>query len=325
LKLLAAFAVAMSVVYLLGAYLGWEETLDTLGRAHPGLVGLACLSTLGCLAVWAATWGYALDAVDVEVGYSKLLVTFYAASFVNYVTPMGQAGGEPFVAYVLSRDTEASYEESLASVLTADVLRLLPFFTAAAIGLAYLVVRVGLPEEIQNAAVVLVALAVAMPVALVVAWRRRRSIELRLVRLARKAESALGVVDSDDVARRLEELNESFERIASSPVVLAVALALGYLGWILFALPLYFSAEALGLHVPLLVVAFAVPLTVVTSFTPLPGGLGAIEGTLVVVLPLTTALSAQEAFAVTALYRLTSYWIVVVVGGVAAAYVVYRA
>lgn len=53
--------------------------------------------------------------------------TYLAATFANYTTPFGQAGGEPFIAYVLSADTEASYEESLASVSTADLMHLLPF------------------------------------------------------------------------------------------------------------------------------------------------------------------------------------------------------
>ena len=92
----------------------------------------------------------------------------------------------------------------------------------------------------------------------------------------------------------------------------------------LFALPLYFSGIALDLSVSLLVVFFVVPATVVVSFAPLPGGLGAIEGALVLLLTALAAMSAGEALAVTTLYRLTSYWLVVGVGGIAALWVTAR-
>jgi uncharacterized protein (TIRG00374 family) len=103
-----------------------------------------------------------------------------------------------------------------------------------------------------------------------------------------------------------------------------LSVVLAYIGWILFALPLYFSGIALDLPVSLLLVFFVVPATIVVSFTPLPGGLGAIEGALVLLLTALAAFSAGEALAITTVYRLTSYWIVVAVGGIAAIWVTAR-
>ena len=64
--------------------------------------------------------------------------------------------------------------------------------------------------------------------------------------------------------------------------------------------------------------------TVIADSSPTPGGLAAIEGTLVVLLAALTALSAGEALAVTTVDRLTNYWFVVAVGGLAALRVVRR-
>jgi hypothetical protein len=57
---------------------------------------------------------------------------------------------------------------------------------------------------------------------------------------------------------------------------------------------------------------------------PVPGGLAAIEGTLVALLGTLTALTAGGALAVTTVYRLTSYWFVVALGGAAALWVIAR-
>ena len=323
-KLLIGFALAVVLVYLLGVAIGWEETLRRLRTAEVGWVAVACVSSLVCLAVWGKMWQVVLGAAGVSVTYKKVVVTFFAATFANYVTPMGQAGGEPFIAYVLSRDTEASYEQSLASVVITDVLRLFPFFTVAGLGLGYLLFNGQLPEVVETVAVVLVALAVGLPTLMLVGWRHRhpvrRGVLWFLSPVARRTER----LSLESVRERIDRLYESFELIASSRRTVVVSVVLAYAGWVLFALPLYFSGLALDLPVSLLLVSFIVPATVVVSFTPLPGGLGAIEGALVLFLTVLAALSAGEALAVTTVYRLASYWIVVAVGGVASLWVTAR-
>ncbi|MDZ7687147.1 MAG: lysylphosphatidylglycerol synthase transmembrane domain-containing protein [Halobacteriales archaeon] len=323
-KLTVGFAIAILIVYLIGVVVGWEETVERLSTAHLGWVALACASSLLCLAVWSKMWQVVLDAVGVSVTYRKVVVTFFAASFANYVTPMGQAGGEPLIAYVLSRDTEADYEESLASVLITDVLRLLPFFTVAGLGIGYLLVEGQLPEIVETVAVVLAALAVGLPTLMVVGWRYRLSVRQGVLRVLSPVARHTERVSIDSLRERIDRLYSSVELISSSRRTILVSVTLAYVGWILFALPLYFSGIALDLPVSLLLVFFVVPATIVVGFTPLPGGLGAIEGALVVLLTALAAMSAGEALAITTVYRLTSYWIVVAVGGVAALWVTAR-
>lgn len=323
-KFVAGFGVALLLVYLLGVVVGWEETIERLRTANFGWVAVACASSLLCLAVWGKMWQVVLEAVGVSVTYRKVVVTFFAASFANYVTPMGQAGGEPLVAYVLSRDTEASYEQSLASVVITDVLRLLPFFTVAGLGFVYLLLDGGLPEIVETVAVVLAALAIGLPTLLVVGWRYRLPVRGAVISLVSPVARRTGRVSLESLRERIDRLYDSVELIADSRKAVILSVVLAYVGWILFALPLYFSGIALDLPLSLLLVFFVVPATVVVSFTPLPGGLGAIEGALVLLLTALPAFSAGEALAVTTVYRLASYWIVVAVGGLAALWVTAR-
>ncbi|MDZ7730188.1 MAG: lysylphosphatidylglycerol synthase transmembrane domain-containing protein [Natrialbaceae archaeon] len=150
LKIGLGFAVGVVLVYLLGVVVGWERTLERLRMAQWRWVVVGCLSTVLCLVAWGKTWQIILRTIGVDVPFRKLIVTFFAATFANYVTPMGQAGGEPFIAYILSQDTSASYEESLASVVTTDIIRLLPFFTFGGVGVAYLILDSQLPARIER-------------------------------------------------------------------------------------------------------------------------------------------------------------------------------
>jgi len=325
IKLAIGFGVAAVLVYLLGAIVGWGETIEHLRAASLGWVAIASLSTLLCLVAWAKTWQVVLATMDISIPHRKLIVTFTAGQFVNYVTPMGQVGGEPFIAYILLHDTDATYEQSLASVVTADLLRLLPFFNVGLIGLGYLLLDAGLPGSVEQFAVVLTGLAVAVPVGAALTWRCRYPVKRATIRILTPLLRGTNRFSIENIQDRIDEFYESLELIAGSRRALTIALSFSYLGWILFALPLYFSAIALGLPVSILLMCFLVPVTVIAGSTPLPGGLAAIEGTLVVLLAALTAMSASEALAITTIYRLTSYWIVVFVGGVAALWVLARA
>lgn len=324
-KILLGFLVAALLVYLLGAAVGWEETVERVRVAHLGWVGAACASTVLCLALWGKMWQEILAAVGVSVAYKKIVVTFFAATFANYVTPMGQVGGEPLIAYILSRDTEATYEESLASVVATDALRLLPFFTATGIGIGYLLLSITLPKVVERLAVFLAVLAVFLPTLAFAGWRYRTSVKSGVVSVLTPLASRTDLITLDGIRGRIDRLYRSVELIASSPKRIVASVGLAYMGWMLFALPLYFSGIALDLPLSLLLVAFLVPATIVVGFTPLPGGLGAIEGSLILLLTTLTAFSGGEALAVTTVYRLTSYWMVIAVGGVAALWVTARA
>ena len=107
-QILLGFLVSGAVIVLLVDFVGTAEVLAGLQRADWRWLALACLSTAVCLTAWGKAWQIVLGVAGIEESFGKLVVTYYAATFANYVTPLGQAGGEPFIAYVLSRDTDAS-------------------------------------------------------------------------------------------------------------------------------------------------------------------------------------------------------------------------
>ncbi|WP_202614507.1 lysylphosphatidylglycerol synthase transmembrane domain-containing protein [Halostella litorea] len=323
-KIAAGFLVAVVLVYLLAVAVGWERTLSRLRAAELRWVAAGCLSTLCCLAAWGKAWQIVLRVGGIDVPYRKLVVTYLAATFANYVTPLGQAGGEPFIAYVLSRDTDANYEQSLASVVTADLLNLLPFFNFAAVGLGYLLFRSQLSETAADLAVGLGALAVGIPVLVVTGWQYRRRVEGVVLRVVRPVARWTDRVTVEGTRTRIERFYDSVGRITSSPRALLTATGFAYVGWAFFALPLYFSGLALDLPVPLLLALFIVPASTLAGMVPTPGGLAAVEGALVGLVVALTALTAADGLAIATVYRVASYWFALGVGGIAAVWVLAR-
>ena len=325
LKTAVGFAIAVLVLYLVATGLGTDRVAGALAGADFRWVVAGCLSTLLCLALWGRAWQVVLGQVGIDVSYRRLVVTYLAATFANYVTPLGQAGGEPFVAYVLARDTDAPYEESLASVVTADLLNLLPFFTFAAAGLSFLLLGPDLPTAVRPLALGLFGMAVGVPAIAAAGWWFRGAVKRGTVRLVGPFARHTDRVSVEGVERRVEDLYAAFGRIATNPRALAEAVLFAYAGWVFFALPLFFAGRALGVPVDPLLGLFIVPASTLAGLVPSPGGLGGVEVALVVLLAGLTPVSAATAFALALVYRVASYWFALLVGGAAALLVVGRA
>jgi uncharacterized protein (TIRG00374 family) len=324
-KIVIGFVIAGILVYFLGVIIGLDDVRLAFRKADLRWLAMACLSTFIGLAAWGKAWQVVLAAVGIDVKYRHLVVTYFSATFANYVTPFGQAGGEPFIAYVLFQDTRASYEDSLASVVIADLLNLLPFFNFAALGLAGLLIRAELPAVIRPLAFALTALAVAIPAIAYVGWNYRAAIERGVLRLLSPVLARTKRFSVEEVRGRIDRFYASLELIADEPRELAYALVFSYTGWLFFALPLYIAAITLGFHIEPLVVLFIVPASTIAGFVPTPGGLAGVETALVVLLVALVPFGAGEAFAVATVYRVASYWFALVVGGLATFSVIARA
>jgi uncharacterized protein (TIRG00374 family) len=319
------FAIAGLLLYLLGSVVGWREIIDALADADPLWVAVACLSTLLYLLAWTKTWEVVLTAGAISVSYPRLVPTFFAATFANYTTPFGQAGGEPFIAYVLATDTEASYEQALASVSTADLLNLFPFFSFAGLGLAALVLTGEIPPGTRPLVIGLAAIAVGVPLIVLVGWYRRDLIEGAIVWVTGPVVRRTERFTVAGVRERVDGFYDQLGRIASDPRELIVAVTFSFVGWVFFALPLYFAALALSLPLDPFLVVFLVPASSLAGITPTPGGLGGVEAALVALVVALTPIAAGPAAALAIAYRATSYWFALTVCGPMALYVTARA
>jgi len=324
-QIVLGFGIAGIVLYLLVDFVGTTAVLDRLAGTDLRWLAMGCLSTLLCLTAWGKAWQIVLDVAGVEESFRRLVVTYYAATFANYVTPLGQAGGEPFIAYVLSRDTDASYEDALASVVTADLLNLLPFVTFSGVGFAALLYQSTLPEVLEPLAIGLFGVALGVPVLAAVGWRYRLSLGRVVIRAATPILRHTPRFTVEGLRGRLRELNEAFQRIAQDRTALVKAMTFSYVGWVFFALPLYFVGLAIGdATIPLLLVFFIVPASTLGGMVPSPGGSGAVEAFLVVLIVALTPIADDGATAISILYRVASYFFALGIGGAAALYVVRR-
>ncbi len=323
-KSLGGFLVGGLLFYLFSRALDVRRVLALLSRADAGWLGVAFAATALALLVWAKAWDVVLETIDVPIPLSRLVPTYYAATFADYVTPFGKAGGGPLIAYILSRDRRASYEEGLASVVVADGLNLLPFFSFAGAGVLALSVRGSLPPRVRPVLYGLGGMALGVPALAFLLWRRDRAVVSAVARVSEWLSDRVGVVSLRNVEERLVEFFALVDEISDSRGRLWETLAFAYVGWVCFAAPLYFAGRALSVSISPLLVAFVVPASAMASFVPTPGGLGGVEAALVGLLVALAGLPVEVAAAVALVYRAASYWFVLLTGGTAALWLLWR-
>ena len=324
LKSLVGFGVAAVLLYVFGSVLGWESILSALSKADPLPVALACGSSLVALTTWAKGWDVVLSSLSVEIPYRDLVPTYYAATFADYVTPFGKAGGGPFVAAVLSADHEVSYEESLASVVTTDSLNLLPFFTFAGAGVVVLGVTGSVPTNVRPLVYALGVVAVCVPVLAYLVWRVRDRVTRLIARVLDPLAARVGFLDAEGVEERVARFFSLIGDLGERRSWALETIAFAYVGWVFFALPLWLAGRAMGVALPLQLVAFIVPASSMASLVPTPGGLGGVEAAVTGLLVTLAGVPTPTAAAIALLYRVASFWFVLPVGGGATLWLTYR-
>jgi uncharacterized protein (TIRG00374 family) len=326
LKVVAGFVVAGLLLYFFGRVIGWSKILRTFRNARPVWFGLACLSTVISLVVWAKSWDVILCTVGVDVPFRKIVTTYFAATFADYATPFGKAGGGPFIAYVLAADTDANYQDSLASVVTADLLNLLPFFSFAGLGTLALLIQGAVPKQAEMLVAALGGMAVLLPLVIYGSYRHQDFVERLVMKVASPVAARVERVDAESLRDRIHEFYELVERIAASRRQLAKTLVYAYVGWLFFAAPLYFAGLTLGVSDQLgpVLVLFVVPASSLAGIVPTPGGVGGVEFALVGLLVALTALQTDVAASAALIYRVASYWFALALGGLSAFFVIHR-
>ena len=318
----AGFLGALVVLAVLAVVVGLEDLLATLATARPPAVA----AVLGAAVVWLTAWALALrtvlGALDASLSRPTAVAVYAGALFANNVTPFGQAGGEPVSALLISEAAGTEYETALAAIASADSLNFVPSTGLALVGVTYFSVAAAAGDRLQYATVAVVAMAVALPVVGYLGWTNRDRLErgadrafTPLARTVGRRVPRLEAPARGAVAARIDGFFRAIETVATDRTRLLVALGLSTVGWVAQAVALWLSLQAVGVAAPVAAVLVAVPVGAIAGVTPLPGGLGGVEATLVALLVPLAGVSAATAAAAVVLHRGAIYWLPTLVGG----------
>ncbi|MEF8851764.1 MAG: lysylphosphatidylglycerol synthase transmembrane domain-containing protein [Haloarculaceae archaeon] len=327
-RLVAGFALAFLAV---GGFLwavGPGAVLAEFATADLPVLALGFLSVLVALACWSEAVRRLVSTTGHPVRGVRYRLAYLSGEFLKQVLPMGQSGGPVLMAYTISRESEAPYEPTMAAASVFAFLNVVASLVLAVAGLALLVATRRGPTGtlLWNVLVAMVAVTgLVLALSYLAVYRRpllervalRAAAVLRRVvgRVSARADAALAPVVVGSVVR---SYTDSVGQLAGDRRSLGVTVGLAVTGWLFFLVPLYTSFLAIDDPVPYALVVFAVPVVTLLNVVPLPGGLGGFEAALAAVTAAVGTLELSTATAAVFLFRLSNYWFLVLVGGLAA-------
>jgi uncharacterized protein (TIRG00374 family) len=305
------FGVSTAIIAAMVYFADVSRFLEAVGRADTMLVAPAFIFGLAVFPVWAYVWYSFFQTMELSISYVRSLKVFLAGQFMNSITPVGQFGGEPVMAYIVSRHTEASYEKAFSTVFSADIINGIPPFTFVMGGAAYLVFFGSLDQIIVQTLYMALLATVVGGFIVYLLWFESGRIEGAILAALEKLSSLLGRGEGIVAVaeKKLETVEESFRTVGENPRHLLKVASVAHLGYVFQLACLYFILLSLGIQTDFTPLYFVLTLGSLGNFTPTPGGSGTFEalmaGLLTVFLP---SVSFASALVAAILFRLTTYW-----------------
>ncbi|MFB6100762.1 MAG: lysylphosphatidylglycerol synthase transmembrane domain-containing protein [Candidatus Nanohalobium sp.] len=317
-KSLLYFGVATLLVAALIYFTDVQKFIRNIRSAEklPLLVGV--FFGLMSFTILGYTWHRFLNKIDIDTSYPESFQLFMSGQFMNSVTPLGQLGGEPVMAYIVSDTQDTSYEEALSAVMSADIVNTVPFLTFLLGGAAYitLIPSRSLSSNVLWTVGVAAAITAIGGAITYVLWFRAEILEEKLTSLVRKVVGVTGRGEkkAEKLEERFHHLRKTFDSIGEDPHHLISTAAIAHVFFLFQVAALYSVISAVGKTPNISSLYFVVAVASIANFMPTPGGSGAFEVWMTGVLSQFAGITPAKGAAVAVLFRAVTYGTGLVVG-----------
>lgn len=316
-KVLIFLIVGLGIMGVMLYYVGIGEVIDALKVSNLWLVLLAVLLQIFTYFLYTLRWHIINKTADMSLGIRKLLPMVLVSLAVNNITPSGRGGGEPVRAYLLSREGHYRFGDTFATVIADRALDTFPFVILAILTIIGIIFSFSLDLSMLVFLIICVSLITAGVILLLyVCINEAFGVKLTgwILRIVRRFYKKF----NEDTEKKIVEAVISFQArmnaLLRDKTILYYALPLSFLIWIFEILRVYVVFLAFGARVgPVLIGEVFILASFVGMVPLLPGGIGAIEGMMILFYShagITSSISA----AATVVERLISYWMTTFIG-----------
>lgn len=288
----------------------FNEFIAAVGSVDLFYLCLSALIGLFVYIIWAIIWHSFFTKMGIETTKIKSLHMLLAGNFLNSVTPLGQLGGEPFMAYIISENTGASYERSLSSVVSADLINSIPVILYSCISLFYLLVNEKINGDLYNIYTTFGVFVFTVFIIVYLLWFDKDLIESSCLKILNYIDKNSGIGESlvDKLRKKIANISHSFNEIGSDRHHLLKLVVISLLWPLSHFICLYLIAEGLGIDLSYVTICLTPILSGLALFSPTPGGSGTFEATFAGLLTIFSNISLDIAVATAVLFRLSTFW-----------------
>ncbi len=297
--------------------IGPSKIISAVELANPWYLILAVLIQFAIYGLWTQRWAININSVDISIKKFHLLPMLLVGMAINNITPSGRGGGEPIRGYILSKYSKASFEKSFATVVADRGLDTFPFMVLAVFTIISIVLFMSLSNLVVLGLIIAVAaLLILFFIALYMSLNKEfgKKATLWLVRLikrfSRKEHSTL----EEKALTVIHGFQNSMRTMIKDKNVLMYGLPISFMIWILEILRVYVVFSAFNVEVSLILIAEVFIISTLLGMIPLlPGGLGAVDGVMIILFS-AAGIPPSISAAATIVERLISFWMTTIIG-----------
>lgn len=214
------------------------------------------------------------------------------------------------MAYIISENTGASYERSLSSVVSADLINSVPVIVYSCISLLYLFVNEEVSENLYYIYTTFGITVVTIFIIVYLLWFDKSLIEKFCLKILGYINKNSGIGESlvEKLRQKIANISHAFNEIGSDRYLLLKLVVISLLWPLSHFICLYLIAEGMGLNLSLVTICLTPILSGLALYSPTPGGSGTFEAAFAGLLTIFSNISLDVAVAVAVLFRLTTFW-----------------
>ena len=298
-------------------FVGIDQVIDALKIANIWLILLAIIMQIINYFLYTVRWEIINRVADIDFDFKKLFLIVMVGLGINNITPSGRGGGEPVRAYLLSRESKTPFEETFATVIADRALDTLPFIVLAVLTIVGVIFYYPLSTWIVVALIVTVFLVICV-VFLVIYMSVNEQFGEKVIGwgvwLVHKFSKNNPQKWEEKVTKGIIGFQETMRIMISDKRIMYYAMPISVLIWAMEIFRVYLIFLAFGATVSPIVIAEVFILSCLIGFIPaLPGGLGVIDGTMILFFS-TAGIPSSISAAATVIERLISYWMTTIIG-----------
>ena len=316
-KTLIFLLISLLILGVMLWFVGIGDIIGALKIANLWLIALAILIQVFTYYLYTLRWQIINKMDGIEVSIKQLLPIVMVGLAANNLTPAGRGGGEPVRAYILSRDKGYPMEETFATVVADKALDTFPFVFLAILTIIGITFYFKLDLWLLILMVVSVIVIVACLILLVymsVNPKFGTKVDNWIVGLIRRFYKKNSDELEEKVHKVINGFQDTMKLVISDKKILHHALPLSFIIWLFEILRVYIVFLAFGAHVsPVIIGEVFIMASLVGMIPLLPGGLGAVDGIMILFYS-TAGISPSLSAAATVIERLISFWLATIVG-----------
>ncbi len=309
--------IGLAILIGIVLYIGPGNIENAFKEANPLYVILAVVIQFLVYGLWTWRWSINIKSVGISVKKKHLLPMLLVGLAVNNLTPSARGGGEPVRGYILSKYSRSSFEKSFATVIADRGLDTFPFIVLAVITIFAAVFYLNLPNYIIYTLIIAVIfLLIVFIMALYMSFNLEfgRKVSLWLVKIIKRFSKRDRSKLEDNALKVILGFQKSMRRLVKDRNVMLYGLPISFFIWFVEIIRVYLIFSAFNVDVSLLVIAEIFIISTLIGLIPiLPGGLGAVDGVMII---LFTAAGVPPSIsaAATIIERLISFWMTSILG-----------